>query len=124
MPRAAAMVGGKCAQLRIVTRGWRDQRFDFKRSIWQRERGLRCAGAGHNRLQFDIERLPRFERNDALAGAVRLVKARAVVEVGKAIEAERNMEPGPRIRAIDHTGLQRQQDFSRRRRLRMAPSRR
>jgi hypothetical protein len=48
----------------------------------------------HDRLQLGIERRPGLERDNAFAGAVRLVEAGAVIERREAIETERDVGAG------------------------------
>ena len=59
--------------------------------------------------------VPGLERDDALAGAVRLVEARAVIERREAIEPERDVGAGAdEFGGVDHARLQRDQNFARR----------
>src|SRR6516225_312693 len=49
----------------------------------------------HDRLQLAVEPLPGSERDDALAGAVRLVETWIVIERRIAVEPERDVGTGP-----------------------------
>src|SRR4029077_6312828 len=63
-----------------------------------------------------------FERDDALAGAVRLVETRIIIERRITIEPERDIGAGPdEFGALDQARLHRHQDFARRGGLRIGP---
>ena len=60
-----------------------------------------------------------LQRHDAFAGAVRLVEARAVIELRHPVEAERDVGAGAdELGGVEHAGLQAGEDFRRRRGLR------
>src|SRR5262249_27612661 len=72
------------------------------------KRELRLVGAGvlDDRLQLGIEALPRLERDDAFAGAVRLVEAGRIVEARHPVEPKRDVGAGAdELRAIDQAEL-------------------
>src|SRR4029077_20832034 len=112
-------IGRKGAQLRVVARLERRQRFDVEAlHLGQREGGFRGAGVFDDRFHFVVERFPRFQGDDAFAGAVRLVEAGAVIERREAVKAERDVGAGAdEFGAVDDAGLQRHQNFAGRCRL-------
>ena len=74
-PGRSDEVGGKCTQLRASRVGQRQQRFDIQPlHLGKRKRSFRAHGARDDRLQL-IERLPGFQRNDALASSSALLKS-------------------------------------------------
>ena len=62
--------------------------------LGKRKGGLRGAGVLDDGLELGIERLPCLERDDAFAGAVRLVEARRVIERRHPVEPERDVGAG------------------------------
>ena len=80
---------------------------------------FRSASMRDDGLEVVGERVPDFQRDDAFAGAVRLVEAGIIVKRRDAIEAERDVGArADEFGAVDHAGLQAHQDFRGRRGLR------
>src|SRR5262249_5255163 len=77
------------------------------------------AGMGNHGFELVGECVPGLERNDAFAGAVRLVEPGIIIERRNAIEPERYVGAGTdEFGAIDDAGLQAHKDLGRRRSLR------
>ena len=67
----------------------------------------------HNGLHLGIEAVPRLERKNAFAGAVRLVEAGRIVERCHAVEPERDVGARPdKFGAIDQTRLHAGEDLA------------
>ena len=123
---AATRSPGKRRELDAVILGKHRQRLGVEpHHLGEHVVRLRGTGMRDNRLVLVAERVPHLERDDALAGAVRLVEAWIVAARCDVIEAERYIGAvADEFGAVEHARWQRCEDFRRRRGLRRAPYRR
>src|SRR6516164_6869823 len=104
--RGVDKIGRETPQLYIVLCRERSESLDIEPLHFGKcLGGLSGAGMRHHRLQLAVERLPGFERDNALTRAVRLVETRVVVERRVTIEPERDIGARPdEFRALDQAG--------------------